>query len=58
MVWLMCRHHMYDVHISHLMTALTGEKTKGPRRQPLGSLQKTWPSVLDTFKIQEDIIFD
>ena len=56
MVWLMCRQRMYKVHISHFMTARTGEKTKGPRRQPLGSLQKIQPSILDKFKIQEDII--
>src|SRR6218665_1432818 len=33
MLWLMCRHHIYEVHISHFMKALTGQKTKGPRRQ-------------------------
>src|SRR6218665_2895987 len=40
MLWLMCRHHIYEVHISHFMEALTGQKTKGPRRQLYVRLQK------------------
>src|SRR6218665_3248977 len=45
MFWLMCRHHIYEVHISHFMEALTGQKTKGPRRQLYVRLQKVWPYV-------------
>ena len=44
---------MYEVQISHFMTALTGEKTSYWRRQ------KIWPSFLDKVNIQEDTnIFD
>ena len=46
----MRRHHMYEVQISHFMTALTGEKTSYWRRQ------KIWPSILDKVNIQEDIV--
>ena len=50
---------MYEVHISHYMTARTGEKPKGPRRQHYVRLQKIWPSILDKVNIQEDTnIFD
>src|SRR6218665_3351151 len=45
MLWLMCRHHIYEVHISHFMKALTGQKTKRPRGQLYVRLQKVWPDV-------------
>src|SRR6218665_2102293 len=43
MLWLMCRHHIYEIHISHFMMALTGQKTKGPLRQLSVPLQKVYP---------------
>ena len=46
-LWIMCRHHIYEVHISHFMAALTGEKTKAPRRGIYVRLQKIWPSVVE-----------
>src|SRR6218665_1633533 len=45
MLWLMCRHNIYEVHISHFMKALTGQETKGSRRQLYVRLQKLWPDV-------------
>ena len=33
LLWFLCRRHMLEVHISHFMEALTGEKTKAPRRE-------------------------
>jgi hypothetical protein len=36
---------MLEVHISHFMEALTGEKTKGSRRGMHVKLLKIWPSV-------------
>ena len=45
LLWFMCRRHILEVHISHFMEALTGEKTKGPRRGIYTQLQKCWPSV-------------
>ena len=40
LLWLMCRHHIFEVHISHFMTAVTGEKTKSPRRALYTQLQE------------------
>src|SRR6218665_4040717 len=45
MLWLMCRHHIYEVHISHFMKAFTGQKTKKSRGQLYVRLQKVWPDV-------------
>src|SRR6218665_4098016 len=45
MLWLMCRHNIYEVHISHFMKALTVQETKGSRRQLYVRLQKVWPDV-------------
>ncbi|MFO0005327.1 MAG: hypothetical protein ACK559_29795 [bacterium] len=45
LLWFLCRRHMLEVHISHFMEALTGEKTKGPRRGLYVKLQKVWPSI-------------
>jgi hypothetical protein len=36
---------MLEVLISHFMEALTGEKTKAPRRGLYVKLQKVWPIV-------------
>ena len=38
---------MLEVHISHFMEALTGEKTKGPRRGLYTRLQKSWPIIVE-----------
>ena len=40
LLWLMCRHHIFEIHISHFMTAVTGEKTKSPRRALYTQLQE------------------
>jgi hypothetical protein len=45
LLWFLCRRHMLEFDISHFMGALTGEKTKGPRRGMYVKLQKAWPSV-------------
>ena len=45
LLWFLCRRHMLEVHISHFMEALTGEKIKAPRRELYVKLQKVWPSV-------------
>ena len=46
LLWFLCRRHMLEVHISHFMEALTGEKTKGPRRGLYTRLQKSWPNIM------------
>ena len=45
LLWFLCRRHMLEIHISHFMEALTGEKTKGPRKGLYVKLQKNWYSV-------------
>ena len=47
LLWFMCRRHILEVHISHFMYALTGIKTKGPRRTLYMNLQKAWPEIQD-----------
>lgn len=55
-LWILCRHHMYEVHISHFMEALTGEKTKGPRRALYVRLQKAWPSIKSEVDKMENLV--
>ena len=47
---------MLEVHISHFMEALTGEKTKAPRRGLYVKLQKVWPSVKEDIDKMEGLI--
>jgi hypothetical protein len=35
LLWFLSRRHMTEVYISHVMEALTGEKTKGPEEDLL-----------------------
>ncbi|XP_065679805.1 uncharacterized protein LOC136094125 [Hydra vulgaris] len=42
LIWFLCRRHMLEIHISHFMEALTGEKTKGPRKGLYVKLQNNW----------------
>src|SRR6218665_3907653 len=51
MLWLMYRHHIYEVHISHFTKALTGQKTKGSRGQLYVRLQKVWPDVAKSIQL-------
>ena len=46
-LWIMCRRHIYEVHVSHYMAALTGEKTKGPRRALYVKLKNKWPEICE-----------
>jgi hypothetical protein len=40
LLWFLCRRHMLEVYISHIMEAFTGEKTMGPRSGLIVNLQK------------------
>jgi hypothetical protein len=42
---ILCRRNVLEVHISHFIEALTGEKTKAPRRGLYVKLQNVWPIV-------------
>jgi len=60
-LWIMCRHHMNEVHISPspFMEELTGEKTKGPRRALYVCLQKSWPAIkLEVDKMENLVRYD
>ena len=48
---------MLEVHIPHFMEALTGEKTKAPRRGLYVKLQKVWPIVKNEIKMEELVKF-
>lgn len=56
LLWFMCRRHSSVVHISHPMEALTGVKTKEPRRVIYTKLQKVWPDVHEEVKKSEDLV--
>ena len=47
LVWCMCCHHIIEVHIKHFTTALTGAKTKSPRREIYVRLQKARSTIVD-----------
>ena len=56
LLWFLCRRHMLEVHISHFMEALTGEKTKAPRRGLYVKLQKVWPTVKNEIDKLEELV--
>ena len=42
LLWLMCRHHMYEIHISHAYKAITGQESKAPRKALYSNFKKLW----------------
>ena len=47
---------MLEMHIPHFMEALTGEKTKAPRRGLYVKLQKVWPTVKNEIDKMEELV--
>jgi hypothetical protein len=47
---------MLEVHIPHFMKALTGEKTKAPRRGLYVKHQKVWPIVKNEINKMEELV--
>ena len=43
-LWLLCRHHIMERHIHHVMTELQGQ-TKSPVRSIYKHLQDIWPKI-------------
>ena len=41
-LWLLCRRHIYERHITHLVQAITG-KTKAPRKDLYQRYKRSWP---------------
>jgi hypothetical protein len=46
---------MLEIHISHFMAVLTGEKTKGLRKVLYVKLQKAWSSVQEEVDKMKDL---
>ena len=44
LLWLSCRHHMYELHIKHAFTKLFGERS-GPDDLLFKSFQSIWPDL-------------
>ena len=55
LLWFMCRRHMLEIHITHFMTALTHQKTKGPRRGIYVKLQSKWPEYKNKIDKMDNI---
>ena len=56
LLWLMCRRHSSETHISHAMEVLTGVKTKGPRCAVYVKLQKLWLKVHESVKKLDNLV--
>ena len=50
----MCRHHVIEVHVKHLMSVLAGVKAKSPRREIYLGLQKVWSKIVDKIDTASD----
>ena len=57
-LWLMCRHHIYERHVAHVMKEIFGP-TNGPSRKLYVTLQKIWPQIYkDVNKLERIVKFD
>ena len=55
LLWLSCRHHMYELHIKHAFTKLFGERT-GPDDLLFKWFQSIWPDLnLETNNLSKNI---
>jgi hypothetical protein len=55
LLWLSCRHHMYELHIKHAFSKLFGERT-GPDDLLFKWFQSTWPDInLETNNLSKPI---
>jgi len=43
-LWLMCRHHIYERHVAHVMRIILGP-TKGPSKGLYTQLKAIWPEI-------------
>jgi hypothetical protein len=46
LLWLLCRHHIYEVHVSHVMNALVGP-SKGADRKIYKRFREQWEQYQD-----------
>ena len=57
-LWVLCRHHIYEVHIAHFLEVLFGG-TKGPQKLLYVKFKKIWPEIFDEVnKLSNLSIFD
>jgi len=54
-LWLMCRHHVYECHIAHVMKVLLGP-TKGPSKGLYVKLSELWPRIHEEVNKLERIV--
>jgi hypothetical protein len=56
-LWLMCRHHIYERHVAHVMRVIFGA-TKGPSKTLYIKLQQLWPQIyLEVNKLENIVKF-
>nr|XP_047127746.1 uncharacterized protein LOC124808606 [Hydra vulgaris] len=46
LLWMACRYHVYELHIKHFSSVLTGGKTSGPKAELFERLKCNWKLVL------------
>ena len=57
-LWLMCRHHIYERHVAHVMKEIFGP-TSSPSKKLYVILQKLWPQIYeDVNKLERIVKFD
>ena len=57
-LWLMCRHHIYERHMAHVMKEIFGP-TSSPSKKLYVILQKLWPQIYeDVNKFERIVKFD
>jgi hypothetical protein len=54
-LWLMCRHHIDERHVAHVMKVLLGP-TKGPSKGLYVKLRELWPHIFQDVKKLERIV--
>ncbi|XP_065654686.1 uncharacterized protein LOC136081307 [Hydra vulgaris] len=47
LIWMACRHHVYELHIKHFSNVLTGGKASGPKTELFDRLKGNWKSILE-----------
>ncbi|XP_047140548.1 uncharacterized protein LOC124815791 [Hydra vulgaris] len=54
-LWLMCRHHIYEKHVAHVIKKIFGQ-TNSPSRKLYVTFQKIWPQIYESVNKLERIV--
>ena len=54
-LYFMCRHHIYEVHISHILKPVLGA-TRGPAKGLYSNLHNVWPSLTENVNSLKNIV--